>query len=92
MKSVEFYNFINNYDVIMMKETKLDELEQIAFPGFKLITKYRLFKRKASGGVAALISEKVQSRVPLISNTQQDSPWLKFKGNNDQRDMVLCLI
>ena len=75
-----------------MTETKLDELDQIAFPGFKLITKNRLFKRKASGGVAALISEKVQSRVSLINNTQQDSLWLKFKGNNDQRDMVLCLI
>ena len=32
MKSVEFYNFINNYDVILMTETKLDELDQIAFP------------------------------------------------------------
>ena len=92
MKSVEFYNFINNYDVILMTETKLDELDQIAFPGFKLITKNRLFKRKASGGVAALISEKVQSRVSLINNTQQDSLWLKYKGNNDQRNMVLCLI
>ena len=79
MKSVEFYSFINNYDVIY-------------FPGFKLITKNRLFERKASGGVAALISKKVQSRVSLINNTQQDSLWLKFKGNNDQRDMVLCLI
>ena len=75
-----------------MTETKLDELDQIAFSGFKVITKNRLFKRKASGGVAALISEKVQSRVSLINNTQQDSLWLKFKGNNDQRDMVLCLI
>ena len=28
----------------------------------------------------------------LINNTQQDSLWLKFEGNNDQRDMVLCLI
>ena len=82
MKSVEFYNFINNYDVILMTETKLDELDQIAFPGFKLITENRLFKRKASGGVAALISEKVQSRVSLINNTQQDSLWLKFKGSN----------
>ena len=92
MKSVEFYNFINNHDVILMTETKLDELDQIAFPGFKLITKNRLFKRKTSGGLAALISAKVQSRVSLITNTQQDSLWLKYKGNNDQRDMVLCLI
>ena len=76
MKSVEFYNFINNYDVILMTETKLDELDQIAFPGFRLITKNRLFKRKASGGVAALLSEKVQSRVSLINNTQQYSLWL----------------
>ena len=43
MKSVEFYNFINNYDVILMTKTKLEELDQIAFPGFKLITKNRLF-------------------------------------------------
>ena len=46
MKSVEFYNFINNFDVILMTETKLDELDQIAFPGLRLITKNRLFKRK----------------------------------------------
>ena len=41
MKSVEFYNFINNYDVILMTESKLDKLDQITFPGFKLITKNR---------------------------------------------------
>ena len=37
-KSVKFYKFINNYDVILMTETKLNELDRIDFPGFKLIT------------------------------------------------------
>ena len=36
----------------------MDDLDDILIPGLKLFTKNCLFKSKASGGVAVLVSEK----------------------------------
>ena len=33
----------------MMTETKLDDIDDLTFPGFKLITKNRKHKKRASG-------------------------------------------
>ena len=57
-----------------MTETKLDELDQIVSPGFKLITKNRLSKRNASSGAVALISEKYKVECLLLT-TQNNIPF-----------------
>ena len=74
MKSIEFYNFINNYDGILMTETN----PELLFQALSWSRKIRLFKRKASGGVAVLISEKVQGRVSLRG-------FVKFKKSKNPR-------
>ena len=48
----------------MMTETKLDEIDDLIFSGFKLIIKSRKFKKRATGGVTVLIREELR---PIIS-------------------------
>ena len=47
---MEFFDFLNKYDIIMMTETKLDDIDDRTFPGFKRITKNRKHKKRASVG------------------------------------------
>ena len=63
----------------MMTETKLDEIDDLTFPGFTLITKNRKFKKRASGGVAILIREELDSSISVLNVEQQDSIWLNLK-------------
>ena len=67
MKCVDFYDFLNKRDIIMMTETKLDEIDDLTFPGFTLITKNGKFKKRASGGVAILIREELESIISVLT-------------------------
>ena len=75
MKCVEFFDFLNKHDMIMMTETKLDDIDDLTFPGFKLITKNRKHKKSASGGVAVLIGEELEPIISVLKVEQQDSIW-----------------
>ena len=75
----------------MKTETKLDEIDGLTFPGFKLITKNRKFKKRASGGVAILIREELESIISVLNVEQQDSIWQKIKSDF-KNDFILCVI
>ena len=70
---MDFYDFLNKRDIIMMTETKLDEIDDLTFPGFTLITKNGKFKKRASGGVAILIREELESIISVLTVEQEDS-------------------
>ena len=91
MKCVEFFDFLNKHDIIMLTETKLDNIDDLTFPGFKLITKNRKHKKRASGGVAVLIREELEPIISVLKVEQQDSIWLKFESGL-KNDLILCLI
>ena len=85
------FTLFEKYDIILLTESKMGDLDDILIPGFKLFTKNRLFKRKAAGGVAALVSEKISNNVTNLNAKQQDSIWLKYKCGNEINDMIICL-
>ena len=91
MKCVGFFDFLNKHDIIMMTETKLDDIDDLTSPGFKLITKNRKHKKRASGGVAVLIREELETISSVLKVEQQDSIWLKFESGL-KNDLILCLI
>ena len=91
MKCVEFFDFLNKYDIIMMTKTKLDDIDDLTFSVFKLITKNRKHKKRASGGVAVLIREELEPIIFVLKVKQQDSIWLQFESGL-KNDLILCLI
>ena len=64
----------------MMTETKLDDIDNLTFPGFRLLTKNRKHKKRPSGGVAVLIREALEPIISVLKVEQQDSIWLKFES------------
>ena len=42
LKCEEFHVFLQTFDIIVITETKLDSLDDITVPGFRLYTKNRL--------------------------------------------------
>ena len=70
----------------------MDDLDDILISEFKLFKKNRLFERKASGGVPALVSEKITSNVTNVK--QQESICLHRPtgayGDIQGHDCNLC--
>ena len=58
-KNAKFSDYINKFDIILLRETKLDTLDSISVPGFHLLIKNRKHKKRASGGIALLISDEL---------------------------------
>ena len=74
-----------------MTETKLDDIDDLTFPGFKLIAKNRKHKKRASGGVTVLIREELEPIISVLKVEQQDSIWVKLESDL-KNDLILCLI
>ena len=91
LKCEEFHVFLQTFDIIVITETKLDSLDDITVPGFRLYTKNRLLKKKSSGGVAALISDTIDISVEELDINQQDTLWLNIKNQIKNKDLILCL-
>ena len=52
LKLLDFEEFIQKYKLIFLTEIKLDELDDIDVPNYKIFTNNRTIKKRASGGVA----------------------------------------
>ena len=64
----DFNDFIMGYDIVLLTETKLDEMDSIEIPGFNIFTKNRKPKKRKSGGVALLLNNKINSAVEIIDS------------------------
>ena len=73
-------------------KTKLDTLDSISFPGFHLLNKNRKHKKRASGGIAVLISDELVNYVRELDVEQVDSIWLKINDINNGNDLIICFV
>jgi hypothetical protein len=83
---VEFENFIKNYDIVLLCETKLCDTfsDSIQIPGYQLIPRNRKGSKIASGGVAALIKEDICENFQPVQGNCDFALWLmgKMAGND----------
>ena len=42
----DFYDFIMGYNIVLLTETKLDEMDSIEIPGFNIFTKIESLKKE----------------------------------------------
>ena len=68
MLSPDFLHLIENYNVVALSETKLDDLDKICIPGYTLFFKNRQkFKRK-SGGILLCIKNTLTDFVTVLES------------------------
>jgi hypothetical protein len=79
LKGVELENCINEYDIIMLTETKLCDASSasIRIPGYKLIPNNRKKAKTSSGGVAALIKVELLQDYEIVKGTCDFVLWLR---------------
>ena len=70
----------------------MDNLDSISVPDFYLMNKNRKHKKRASDGVAVLISDELVNYVCALDVEQVDSIWLKINNINNRHDLIICLV
>ena len=88
----DFNDFIMGYDIVLLTETKLDEMDSIVIPGFNIFTKNRKLKKRKSGGVALLLNNKSNSAVEIIDSDIKETLWFRLKEHNTKEDNVFIVI
>ena len=90
LKLLDFEEFIQQYKLIFLTETKLDELDDIDVPNYKIFTNNRTFKKRASGGVAILV-HKLPIRLYNCSDIKS-TIWIRLNRNIYQIPIVFDLV
>ena len=85
----EFIDFINDYDIVCMAETKCDD--NVVIPGFKCIHKTRSRYRRISGGICIAVKSNIMPFVNIISNTSEYVLWITInkRFTNTNTDLVV---
>ena len=82
--------FSNDFDIICLNETWLDDSvlnAEVCPPGWKLI---RNDRNKQGGGVAIMISDSVCFSRPVISQGKLESIWIELFPSSNRRSVLLC--
>ena len=69
-------NYINQFDVIALSETKLNDLDEIILQNFECITKNRKQRTaRKSGGIAVLIKNKIFKYFSAVESEYEYVLW-----------------
>ena len=81
MKYPDFEDFISNYDIICVPESKLDDGCNLDFKGFNCYMNNRV-KLSASpfGGLALLVSAKNSKYITVLNKKSDFAMWFKIAG------------
>ena len=67
LKFPEFDDFINEYDLIVLTETMLDDTCDCEIPNFTLFKKNRGICKKKSGGIGVLVRDEIIKKIQCKS-------------------------
>lgn len=85
--------YIKDYHIICLSETKTDTVEDLYFPGYKVIfcpRKGKQHKYGATHGLCVLVKTHIYDYTEVISNSVSTSTlWLKFKEGAFGKTFVL---
>ena len=92
LKLLDFEEFIQKYKLIFPTETKLDELDDIDVPNYKIFTNNRTIKKRASGGVAILVHNSLSDYITVLDTDIKSTIWIRLNKNICQIPIVFGLI
>ena len=82
--------FYNLFHLIVITETKLDSLDDITVPGFRLYTKKQTFKKKIIRWCRC-INKWYNWYIRRRIRYQSTRHWLKIKNHIKNKDLIWCL-
>ena len=78
--------------MIVLTETKLDDLDSIYIDNFKLINNNRKYRKKASSGVAVLVHNSISSYVTEMDIQFKDPFWISMSKTLHGKPLVIGVI
>ena len=87
----DFEYFINNYDIICLSETKLDQLDIVTFGEFNEYFKCRKGARRSSGGIAVLVKKHLSKLITLLNNEDDFTLWFKMENIIGGKSSLFCI-
>lgn len=87
----EFCDFISQYDIIGLQETKSDNLDSFEIPGFIMYFKHRknCSKRK-SGGIGIAYRKCLSNYISIIETESKLVIWFKISNQLTKQGDILC--
>ena len=79
LKSSDFEEFIDDFDLICLTESKLDNFDTVNIPGYTCFQKNRKIFKHKSGGVALLVKDKYKNKVKILEGTCNSVLWFSLK-------------
>ncbi len=92
LKGPDFEEFAHKFDIVCLTETKLDELDCVNLPDYRLLRKDRKKKRRASGGVAILVKENIAHRIQILNTEVDDTLWFTVTNIGLEKDVLFGLV
>ena len=92
LKLLDFEEFIQKYKLIFLTKTKLDELDDVTVPNYKIFTNNRKIKRRASGGVAVLVHNSLSDYITVLDTDIKSTIWIRLDKSICQIPIVFGLI
>ena len=75
----DFMNFLHDYDVICIQESRLDDVDKIIVPGYKIFTHNRKqIARYRSGGIALLVKEEYSPFIHVLKKESKLVFWFEI--------------
>ena len=68
LKTPNFKDFVNEYDIIFLTETKLDDSDECNISGYTFFRKNRGVCKKKSGGMGVFIRNCYMKNIKIVEN------------------------
>lgn len=87
----DFLDFLSQYDIIGLQETKTDSLDDIRIQGYNLHFKHRKeISRIKSGGLAILYKEKYAQFIKVLKSDSNLVLWFVISKRLTRQNDLLC--
>ena len=99
LKTPDFYDYVNNYDILFMTETKLDDLDECNIDGYTLFRKNRGICKKKSGGTGFFIRNILLNNLKVQENRsfkkrirKEHLQFYNFVDFHVPNELLLCTL
>ena len=91
--SHDFYDFVTNYDVVALTETKLCDLDDLQndFHDFCIYVQNRSIAKRASGGIALLVKKNIAKYFHKIDTDDDFTLWFNVDSDLLGHKILLCV-
>lgn len=89
----EFIQMVENYDILCVLETKLDEFDVIDLPNYTFLSKPRSEKSyRKSGGLGFCIHNSLKDKVEILDSNCEFIFWISLLLHNDTQLVFGCIV